>query len=40
MLGGRAMMAEAPKLAASLPPFPGLVLRVLDRLHGDNASLD
>jgi len=40
MLGGRDMMAEVPKLAAALPPFPGIVLRLLDRLHDDNASLD
>ncbi|MCX7174532.1 MAG: HDOD domain-containing protein [Proteobacteria bacterium] len=40
MLGGRDMMAEVPKLAEALPPFPGIVLQLLDRMHDEETSLD
>lgn len=40
MLGGRDIMAEVPKLADALPPFPGIVLQLLDRLHDEESSLD
>lgn len=40
MLGGRDIMAEVPKLAEALPPFPGIVLQLLDRMHDEESSLD
>ena len=33
-------MAEVPKLAEALPPFPGIVLQLLDRMHDEESSLD
>lgn len=34
------MLAEVPKLAEALPPFPSIVLQLLDRLRDEEASLD
>ena len=39
MLGGD-ILAAVPKLAEALPPFPGIVMQLLDRLHDEEASLD
>lgn len=39
MLGGN-ILDEVPRLAEALPPFPGVVLQLLDRLRDEETSLD
>jgi putative nucleotidyltransferase with HDIG domain len=39
MLGGN-ILDEVPKLAEALPPFPSIVLQLLDRLRDEDSSLD
>lgn len=39
MLGGN-ILDEVPKLAEALPPFPSIVMQLLDRLRDEDSSLD